>query len=64
MDLCEILAVRITELCEERHISINDLSYLSGISNSTIQSIFHKHRKNPVIATIKKLYDGLRQKIK
>ena len=58
MDLREQVALRIAELCDERNITINGLSYISGVSNSTIKGIFYKRSKNPGIATIKKLCDG------
>ena len=53
------VALRIEQLCKERNITINGLSYLSGVSNSTIKGIFYGRSKNPGVATIKKLCDGL-----
>jgi len=58
MDIRVLVANRIEELCKEREITINGLSYISGVSNSTIKGIFYKRSKNPGIATIKKLCDG------
>ncbi|MCL2545076.1 MAG: helix-turn-helix transcriptional regulator [Clostridia bacterium] len=58
MDAVEAVANRITQLCAEREITINGLSYLSGVPNSTIKGIFYKRSKNPGIANIKKLCDG------
>ena len=58
MDIRESVAARIEELCEDRGITINGLSYISGVSNSTIKGIFYKRSKNPGIATIKKICDG------
>ncbi|MCC8023528.1 MAG: helix-turn-helix domain-containing protein [Clostridiales bacterium] len=58
MDVREAVANRILELCEERGITINGLSYLSGVPNSTIQGIFYQRSQNPGIANIKKLCDG------
>ena len=59
MDTREAIANRIEELCRARDITINGLSYISGVSNSTIKGIFYKRSKNPGVATIKKLCDGL-----
>ncbi len=59
MDTREAVANRIDELCKERGITINGLSYISGVPNSTIKGIFYKRSKNPGIVTIKKLCDGL-----
>ena len=58
MDTREAVANRIEELCRERGITINGLSYIAGVSNSTIKGIFYKRSKNPGIVTIKKLCDG------
>ena len=58
MDTRSEVANRIEELCKERGITINGLSYISGVSNSTIKGIFYKRSKNPGVVTIKKLCDG------
>lgn len=59
MRIYEATAKRIRELCKERDITPNGLSYLSGISQSTIKSILNGESQNPGIATIKKICDGL-----
>jgi len=59
MNTVEAVANRITELCAKRDITINGLSYISGVPNSTIKGIFYKRSKNPGITNIKKLCDGL-----
>lgn len=59
MDTREAIACRIDQLCKERDITINNLSYISGVPNSTIKGIFYKRSNNPGVATIKKLCDGL-----
>ena len=58
MDTRSAVANRIEELCRERGITINWLSYISGVANSTIKGIFYNRSKNPGILTIKKLCDG------
>lgn len=58
MDTRSEVASRIEELCKERGITINGLSYISGVSNSTIKGIFYSRSKNPGVVTIKKLCDG------
>ncbi len=50
---------RITELLAEKNLTVSGLAYLSGVSESTIKSILNGQSKNPGIATIKKLCDGL-----
>lgn len=59
MGIYEVTAKRIRELCNERKITPNGLSYISGVSQSTIKSILNGESKNPGIVTIKKLCDGL-----
>ena len=55
----EALANRILQLCEDRHIAINELASISGVSPSTVYSILNEKSKNPGAITLKKLCDGL-----
>lgn len=59
MGIYEYTVKRIVQLCEERGITPNALSYTAGISQSTIKSILNGESKNPGIATLKKICDGL-----
>lgn len=59
MGIYNVVVNRIYELCRERNITPNALSYLAGISQSTIKSILNGESKNPGIVTIKKICDGL-----
>ncbi|MCU7378935.1 helix-turn-helix transcriptional regulator [Clostridiales Family XIII bacterium ASD5510] len=59
MDLKEAIAGRITQLCSERRLNPSSLAYLCGMDRSTIYSILGTKSKNPEIATIKKICDGL-----
>lgn len=54
----DVVAKRIRELCEEKGITPNALSYASGISQSTIKSILNGESSNPGIVTLKKICDG------
>lgn len=58
MGVYELVVERIHELCKERDITPNALSYMAGISQSTIKSILNGESKNPGIVTIKKICDG------
>ena len=49
---------RIRQLCTDKQITPNALSYASGISQSTVKSILNGESINPGIVTIKKLCDG------
>jgi len=58
MTTVEQIRKRIHELCEERGITPNALSYISGVPQATIKSILNNESKNPGVITIKKLCDG------
>lgn len=59
MSIYDLIVKRIYELCKEREITPNALSYMAGVSQSTIKSILNGESKNPGIVTLKKLCDGL-----
>ncbi len=50
---------RIIQLCEERDISINKLSSISGVTQSTVNNIVSGRNNSATVSTIKKLCDGL-----
>lgn len=50
---------RILKLCEERNISINKLSTISGVTQSTVNNIISGRNNTTTVSTIKKLCDGL-----
>lgn len=50
---------RITYLCKERNISLNKLSIMCGMTQSTLNNIMNEKSKNPTIGTIKMVCDGL-----
>ncbi len=58
MGIYDVVVDRILSLCKENRITPNGLSYISGVSQSTIKSILNGESKNPGIVTIKKLCDG------
>ena len=55
----EAVKNRILELCDERHISINYLCTISGVTQSTVNNIVNGRNRSTTIATIQKLCDGL-----
>ena len=59
MNIYPAVVKRIYQLCDEKQITPNALSYLSGVSQSTVKSILNGESKNPGIVTLKKLCDGL-----
>ena len=58
MKYVDVLANRILELCEEREITINKLSTLSGINQSTLDNIVKRNTKSPGIRTLHRISIG------
>ena len=59
MNIGEATKNRIIELCDLNNISINKLSILSGVTQSTLNNIISGRNNSTTISTIKKLCDGL-----
>lgn len=58
MNISDAVANRIIELCNERRITVNKLSTISGVTQSTVNDIVNHRSHNIGIVTIKKLCDG------
>lgn len=50
---------RVLQLCDERHITINKLATISGITQSTLNNWINRGLESPKLTTIKKICDGL-----
>lgn len=59
MTVGEAVRQRIIQLCQERDISINKLSSISGVTQSTVNNIVSGCNNSTTVSTIKKLCDGL-----
>ncbi len=59
MKVYEAVAARIQDLCEQKNMTVNGLANISGLSPSTVKSIIYGASKNPGVATIKILCDGM-----
>ena len=59
MKLHEAVGKRILEYCKERNITLNRLCTMSGVIQSTVNSIFSGRSQNPKLSTIQYLCDGL-----
>ncbi len=59
MTIGEAIRQRIIELCQEHDISINKLSSMSGVTQSTVNNIVSGRNNSTTVSTIKKLCDGL-----
>lgn len=50
---------RFEQICNEQGIAKNELANISGVTPSTVYSLFKEERQNVSITTIKILCDGL-----
>ena len=55
----EAVIVRLKGLCIKKGMNTSKLAYISGVHPSTVKSIIKGYSKNPGIATIHKLCNGL-----
>ena len=58
MRISEAVVKRLYQLCDERNLTVNKISNISGITQSTVSDIVNGITTNAGIATIKKLCDG------
>lgn len=59
MNISQAVIHRIEELCRERNLTVNALSNVAGVTQSTVNDIMSGKTYNAGIGTIKKLCDGL-----
>ncbi len=59
MTLKEAIIQRILNLCDEHGLTINKLSTICGITQSTINNIVNGRNKSTTTSTVKKICDGL-----
>ena len=59
MTIGEAVRQRIIQLCQERNITVNKLSGISGVTQSTVNNIVSGRNNSATVSTIKKLCDGL-----
>ena len=59
MNVGQAVRERIAELCEEKHITINKLANISGITQSTLNNIMSGRNNSTTISTIQKICVGL-----
>lgn len=59
MTVGEAVRQRIIQLCQECDISINKLSSISGVTQSTVNNIVSGRNNSATVSTIKKLCKGL-----
>lgn len=59
MTLKEAIIQRILDLCEERSLTVNKLSTVCGMTQSTLNNIVNGRNKSTTTSTVKKICDGL-----
>lgn len=64
MTLNTAILHRINNLCKERNITLNKLSTLSGITQSTLENLILGNTKYPRIITISYICQGLQIELK
>lgn len=64
MDLQQAVKYRILNLCNERQITLNKLATLSGMPQSTLNSLIDGTSKNPTLLTILRICLGLNIELK
>lgn len=59
MTYSDVIIKRLSDLCNERGITVNMLATLSGITQSTVENIMAGKTRNPKLKTLHKLAVGL-----
>lgn len=59
MTYAEAIARRLTEICREKHITLNKLATLSGLRQSTLNNIVKGNTKSPTLRTLHCIAVGL-----
>ena len=59
MRIGEAVRLRLLELCQERNITLNKLSTICGITQSTLNNIISGRNSTTTVSTIQKICDGL-----
>lgn len=59
MTIGSAVRYRLLELCNERNITINKLSTMCGITQSTLNNIISERNNSTTVSTIQKICDGL-----
>ncbi len=59
MQIKNAVVLKFKQLCETKGITYNQLANMSGVTPSTVYSMFDPERKDLSIITIKKLCDGI-----
>lgn len=64
MTIKKAISQRILQLCKENNITINKLSTISGITQSTLNDVVYGKSNNPTVKTIYYICFGLEIELK
>ena len=59
MRVNEAVKLRILDLCKQHNITLNKLSTICGITQSTLNNIISGRNSTTTVSTIQKICDGL-----
>ena len=59
MNIGKAVSLRILELCRQYNITLNKLSTICGITQSTLNNIVSGRNNATTVSTVKKICDGL-----
>lgn len=59
MTYSDAIRKRLSDICMEKHITVNRLATLAGITQSTIQDLMTGKTTNPKLKTLHKIAVGL-----
>ena len=59
MRVNEAVKMRILELCKQHNITLNKLSTICGITQSTLNNIISRPNATTTVSTVQKICDGL-----
>ena len=59
MNIGDAVRMRILELCNEKGITVNRLSTLCGITQSTLNNVISGRNHSTTVSTVQKICDGL-----
>jgi len=59
MNIGEAVRLRILELCAQKKMTVNKLSIVCGMTQSTLNNITSGRNNSTTVSTVKKICDGL-----
>ncbi len=64
MKLSRAIAIKISKICKEKHITPNKLANICCLTQSTVQNLITEKSNNPKLLTIIRICEGLNIPVK